>query len=137
MQEDVPHLWSPVVSRLAEMYLNKAEAYAKMGNTTMALENVNIIRTRAGIPTYGSEADFPAGKMLLDVVLDERRLELAYEGHRKNDVFRNDRTMDRRYPGTHLNGNNPYFEIPPTADRVVEYIPESQIIVQPSLVQNE
>lgn len=137
MQEDVPHLWSPVVSRLAEMYLNKAEAYAKMGNTTMALENVNVIRTRAGIPTYGSEADFPAGKMLLDVVLDERRLELAYEGHRKNDVFRNDRTMDRRYPGTHLNGNNPYFEIPPTADRVVEYIPESQIIVQPSLVQNE
>lgn len=137
LQEDVPQLWSPVVSRLGEMYLNKAEAYAKMGDEALALENINVIRERAGIPVYNSIADLPEGTSVLDVVLDERRLELAYEGHRKFDVFRNNRTMDRRYPGSHLNGSNPYFEILPTDDRIIEYIPESQIIVQPSLKQND
>lgn len=136
-QEDVPQLWSPVVSRLAEMYLNKAEAYAKIGNTDLALENINIIRERAGIPVYNSIADIPAGQTLLDVVLDERRLELAYEGHRKFDVFRNNRALDRRYPGTHLAGSNPYFQILPTDDRVIEYIPQQQIAAQPSLEQND
>ena len=137
LQEDVPHLWSPVVSRLAEMYLNKAEAYAKMGNAPEALASINVIRERAGIPTYPNEASLPEGQSVLDVVLDERRMELAYEGHRKFDVFRNDRTMDRRYPGTHLSGNNPYYEVPPNDDRVIEYIPESQIAAQPSLIQND
>lgn len=137
LQENVPHLWSPVVSRLGEIYLNKAEAYARLGNETEALNNVNTIRERAGIPLYGSSADFPEGKDLLDVVLDERRLELAYEGHRKFDVFRNNRVMDRRYPGTHLNGNNPFYEVLPTDNRVIEYIPESQINTQPSLIQND
>lgn len=137
LQEDVAHLWSPVISRLGELYLNKAEAYAKQGNDAMALENVNIIRNRAGIPAYNSAAEIPEGKTVLDAVLDERRLELAYEGHRKFDVFRNNLTMDRRYPGSHLNGNNPYYEVLPTDNRVIEYIPESQIIVQPSLEQND
>lgn len=136
-QEGVPHLWSPVVSRLAELYLIKAEAYAKQNNQAKALENVNIIRQRAGIPVYESAADFPEGQDLLDVVLDERRLEFAFEGHRKFDVFRNNNTMDRRYPGTHLTGSNPYYEILPTDDRVIEYIPERQINAQPSLIQND
>jgi len=136
-QEGVPHLWSPVVSRLAELYLIKAESYAKLNNESMALENVNIIRQRAGVPEYESAADFPQGKDLLDVVLDERRLELAFEGHRKFDVFRNGNTLDRRYPGTHLTGSNPYYEVQPTDDRVIEYIPESQINAQPSLIQND
>lgn len=136
LQEGVPHLWSPVVSRLGELYLNKAEAYAKMGDVEQALENINIIRERAGIPLYESPADFPQGSNILDVVLTERRLELAFEGHRKFDVFRNNRSMDRQYPGTHLVGNNPFEIIPPTSDRIIEYIPESQINVQPSLEQN-
>jgi len=101
------------------------------------MENVNVIRERAGVPTYESAADFPQGKDLLDVVLDERRLEFAFEGHRKFDVFRNNDTMDRRYPGTHLTGSNPYYEVLPTDDRVIEYIPESQINAQPSLIQND
>lgn len=136
LQENNLHLWSPTVSRLAEMYLIKAEAYAKMGMDQEALDNVNTIRERAGIPAY-SLGDIPTGKTVLDIVLEERRLELAYEGHRKFDVFRNGRTMDRRYPGTHLNGTNAFFEIPPTHPRIVEYIPEQQIILQPSLIQND
>lgn len=136
LQEEVPQLWSPVISRLAEMYLNRAEANAKLGKVQLASEDVNVIRERAGIPPYSDASEFPEGMDILDIVLQERRLEFAFEGHRKFDVFRNNRTMNRRYPGTHLNGNDPYFEIQPTDDRVILYIPESQIIVQPSLTQN-
>ncbi|MBB6460305.1 RagB/SusD family nutrient uptake outer membrane protein [Flammeovirga kamogawensis] len=136
MQEGEPHLWSPTVSRLGELYLNKAEAYAKKGDEANALKNVNIIRERAGIPTYSSAQDFPDGMQLLDVVLQERRLELVWEGHRKFDVFRNNKTMDRRYPGTHLSGSGAYEQIEPTHNRVIEFIPEDQILVQPNLIQN-
>lgn len=136
LQQNIPQLWSPVISRLAEMYLNRAEANAKLGNIQFALEDVNIIRTRAGILTYGSVADFPEELDILDVVLQERRLELAYEGHRKFDIFRNNKTLNRRYPGSHLNGSNPFYKVEPYSDRVILYIPENEIIVQPSLEQN-
>lgn len=137
LQDKVAQLWSPVVSRLAEMYLIKAEAYAKSGNVAATLENVNVIRDRAGIPAYTDASDFPEGYSLLDIALEERRLELAFEGQRKFDVFRNNRTMDRKYPGTHLTGANPRFEIAPTDKRVIEFIPENQIFAQPTLQQNE
>lgn len=133
LQEGVAQLWSPVVVRLAEIYLNRAEAYAKKGMTTSALADVNIIRTRAGIPSY---ATVPAGQTILDIVLQERRLELAFEAQRKYDVFRNKLEMNRQYPGSHLSGNNPFYTIPYTNNRIIEYIPEQQIQIQPNLIQN-
>ncbi|QKX05460.1 RagB/SusD family nutrient uptake outer membrane protein [Aquimarina sp. TRL1] len=136
LQENDIHMWSPMVSRLSEMYLNLAESQAKRGMDQLALDNINIIRERAGIPIY-SLTDIPTGKTVLDIVLEERRLELAYEGHRRYDVYRNGRTMDRKYPGTHLNGTNAFLEIPAIHPRVVEFIPEQQIILQPSLIQND
>ena len=135
LQEDDVHMWSPMVSRLAEMYLNKAESFAKRGANQAALDNINVLRVRAGVPQY-TLTNLPSGKTVLDVVLDERRLELAFEGHRRYDVYRNGYSMYRRYPGTHLNNSNPFFEIPSDHLRVVEYIPEQQIILQSSLVQN-
>jgi len=135
-QENDLHLWSPTVSRLAEMYLNKAEAQAKMGMDADAIENINVLRRRANVPEL-SVGSLPAGKSVLDVVLEERRLELAFEGHRKFDVYRNGRTMDRRYPGTHLSNANPFFEIEPTNNVIIEFIPEQQILIQPSLEQND
>lgn len=133
LQQGIPHLYSPIILRLAEMYLNRAEANAKMGKTAEALADVNVIRKRAGIPAY---TEVPAGSTLLLTVLKERRLELAFEAHAKFDVFRNNLTLNRRYPGTHLSGNNPFYEVPATSNRVVEYIPEDQIIAQPNLQQN-
>lgn len=136
-QEGQGHLWSPVISRLAEMYLIKAEVYAKAGEGQLALDEVNRIRTRAGIPSAGlyTLANL-GGKSVLDIVMEERQLELAYEGHRKMDVFRNKRDMDRNYPGTHLLGTTPKHLIEYTSNDAVEYIPESQILIQPELSQN-
>ncbi|RRT94632.1 RagB/SusD family nutrient uptake outer membrane protein [Empedobacter falsenii] len=137
-QEDQSHLWSPVISRLSEMYLIRAEANAKLGNTNAALTDVNVIRERAGIPTGGLWTTANLGGLsALDVVMQERQLELAWVGHRKFDVFRNGLTMERQYPGTHLSGNNPFYTIAPTANEIVEYIPEQQINLSKGvLVQN-
>lgn len=41
------HLHSPVISRLGEVYLNKAEALAKIGNYGGALSALNTIRERS------------------------------------------------------------------------------------------
>ena len=114
----------------------KAEGLAKQGSDQPALDEINVLRQRAGIPTY-TLSNLPSGKTVLDLVLEERRLELAFEGHRKFDVYRNGNTMDRKYPGTHLNNANPFLEIEATNNVVVEFIPEQQILIQPSLIQND
>lgn len=137
-QDDVETLSSPVVLRLAEMYLTRAEVSAKRGNTSAALEDVNIIRARAGLK---NKELFAADNMMgytnvLDIVLDERRLEFAFEAQRKFDVFRNKRTMVRDYPGTHLPSGQITQEIPYTSPRVIYYIPQSELTVNPNLVQN-
>ncbi|CAM1363227.1 RagB/SusD family nutrient uptake outer membrane protein [Tenacibaculum xiamenense] len=134
-QEQDLHLWSPTISRLAEMYLNKAEAFAKQGADQEALNNINILRNRAQIPAYDLNS-LPSNRTVLDLVLEERQIELAFEGHRKFDVYRNQRVMNRRYPGTHLINANPFFEILYSSNVIVEFIPEQQILLQPSLVQN-
>ncbi len=137
-QEGQPQLWSPIVARLGEMYLIRAEAYAKLGDDAKAIADVNVIRARAGVPDYGlyDASALPAGKTALDLVLEERQLELAWEGHRKFDVYRNKRDMDRRYPGTHLSGNSPISFIKWDDAFIVEFIPQSQMLSQPNLVQN-
>ncbi len=129
-QDGDPMLSSPVFIRWGEIILNRAEAYAKLGQDDKALADVNVIRTRAGIPAEGM---FAAGKMhgyasALDVVLDERRLELAFEGHRMFDVYRNKRDMNRCFPGAqpwevikYENGKYP--------DKVIYPIPESEYLV--------
>ncbi|MBQ2067660.1 MAG: RagB/SusD family nutrient uptake outer membrane protein [Paludibacteraceae bacterium] len=111
-QDGSPTLSSPVVLRWAEVILNRAEAYARTNKSDEALKDVNIIRTRAGIPSDGL---FASDKMhgyasAIDVVMDERRLELAFEGHRMFDVYRNKQSMNRQYPGLQLWKIVPYDE---------------------------
>ena len=101
-QDGDPMLSSPAVIRWAEVVLNAAEAYAHKGDVANALKYTNVIRERAGIPAW-TEALYKAEGYtdVVDVVLDERRLELCFEGHRAIDVFRNGKILDRRYAGVH------------------------------------
>ncbi len=138
LQEGQAHLWSPVLIRLAEVYLNRAEANFYLGDSDAAIADVNVIRTRAQIPTR-VRANLPTGVSVLDWVLEERRLEMAFEGHRKLDIFRKGQTLDRRYPGMHLTGafNTIYTTIEPNDNKIVEYIPQSELDAYPiELVQN-
>ncbi|HSI76673.1 MAG TPA: RagB/SusD family nutrient uptake outer membrane protein [Lunatimonas sp.] len=136
-QEGIANLSSPVFMRLAEIYLNRAEANAKSGNLQEALDDVNILRTRAGITGDGlySLEDLKGHDTVLDVVLEERRMELAFEGHRAGDLFRNNLPLVRAYPGFH-SADRFNQTIQPDHPRVVFLIPEREIIVNPSLNQN-
>lgn len=131
------NLSSPVYLRLAEMYLNRAEANAKLGNLQEAIDDVNIIRRRAGLSGAAlyTLADLKGHASVLDVVLEERRLELAFEAHRPFDLFRNNRPMVRAYPGFH-GSDNYNLTINPTDERIIFFIPEREMNVNPNLVQN-
>jgi tetratricopeptide (TPR) repeat protein len=141
LQEGIINLSSPVYLRLAEMYLIRAEANAKLGNHQLALDDVNIIRQRAGLSSvlHTTASIALAGKTSLDVVLEERWLELAFEGHRSYDLFRNGRSMVRNYPGTHalnVTPNNINQTITAADNRIVFFIPESERAKNPNLTQN-
>ncbi|CAG5018146.1 SusD-like protein P38 [Dyadobacter sp. CECT 9275] len=136
-QEGIANLSSPVYLRLAEMYLNRAEANAKLGNAQLAIDDVNLIRKRAnlsGAALY-TVSDLKGRGSILNVVLEERRLELAYEGHRPGDLFRNNLPLVRAYPGMH-GTDNFHFRVEPTDPRVVFYIPEREMNINPNLTQN-
>ncbi len=132
----VAMLHSPVYFRLAEMYLIKAEAYAKLGQDQLALDNVNIIRERAGLS--GDQLfrldNLQGYSSILDIVLDEKRMEFFLEGHRAQDVFRNKRTMDRSYMAWQ-GWSGPSY-IPYTSNRIIHFIHEEEMTRNPNLVQN-
>ena len=114
------HLHSPVITRLAEMYLNLAEAEAKRGNYPAALEALNIVRERS-LPGEGyTSLTAENAKSRID---KERQLELAYQAERSYDVFRNGESLTRRYPGPH----NAMEEVKSTDYRVVYFIPQDAI----------
>jgi hypothetical protein len=69
------------VFRLGEIYLNLAEATMELGgNSQVALDAVNTIRERAGMKTYTS--------IDMEKIRHERKIELAFEGHRFWDMRR-------------------------------------------------
>ncbi|MCB0497090.1 MAG: RagB/SusD family nutrient uptake outer membrane protein [Cyclobacteriaceae bacterium] len=137
-QDGLVNLSSPQYLRLSEMYLNRAEANAKLGNDQLALDDVNIIRTRAGLTgaelyTLGNLG----GRSVLDIVLEERRLEMAYEGQRSFDQFRNKRDMNRSYPGIHLASGETTQIIPYDDPANIFYIPPGELTYNPLCTQND
>lgn len=126
-------LHSPIISRLDEMYLNRAEAYVKLGNLENARIDVNEIRKRA----INNEAAYDASTFsanAAELVDKERQLELAYQAERSYDVFRNGGTLTRQYPGPH-----PIDDVLATDYRVTYYIPQTAINSYPNgstLTQN-
>ena len=142
-QEQSKHLWSPIISRLAEMYLIRAEAnYEKGGSVQATLDDINILRERAGIPEWTMEniatAESGNPKDVHKIIEEERMLELAWEGHRRFDVFRWRHTMDRRSPGGHtIAQGDKFYEIPYNSPSVCEFIPQLQYDAYPyKLEQN-
>jgi starch-binding outer membrane protein, SusD/RagB family len=138
-QNDVVTLSSPVILRLAEVYLNRAEALAKLGRGDEALADVNVLRTRAGLTGEGlfSADNMHGYSSVLDAVLDERRIELFTEGHRAFDVYRNNLTMNRSYPGVHLAEGETTQLIEPTNPRIIYFIPQDEMLANPDMYQNK
>lgn len=70
--------------RYAEVLLNHAEALNELGRGEEALVSLNKVRVRAGMPKI-TVADKEA---LREIIREERKIELAFEGHRYWDLRR-------------------------------------------------
>lgn len=73
------------VFRLAEMHLIRAEANARIGNLSNVPTDLNILRTRAGLPPVSVQTQ----EAMLEAVFQERQVEFFTEfGHRFFDLKR-------------------------------------------------
>ena len=70
--------------RYAETLLIHAEAAARINRSADALSSLNIVRQRAGLPALNNIG----GDQLLNAILNERAVELSFEGHRIHDLKR-------------------------------------------------
>jgi hypothetical protein len=131
-----------VVYRLADVLLMKAEALSQLSRFNESLEIINDMRDRAGVPGL-SLPDSPAAYE--DAILEERALELAFEGKRWFDLMRMGRRNDysRKSKLIEIIVSN----VPSTQKRILAtkltnplgwYMPiaESEIERNPNLIQN-
>ena len=122
-----PYLDNIMAFRISEVLLNRAEAYARTGNLPLAKADLDVIRTRAGLTAYtlGSQGD------LIAEILLQRRLELAFEGHRWFDLIRLKQDIPK-VPG----GLASFSVLEYTDRRILTPIPSAQIDVNAKLKQN-
>ena len=125
-QDGDPNLCSPVMIRWAEIILNRAEAEAKLGKDAAAIADVNVLRKRAGIHEWANLAECQTHEYqtALDVVLDERRMELCFEAQRPFDLIRNKRNISHKFAGV-----QPWQEYAYDCDEFLFAIPADEILV--------
>ncbi len=105
------------ILRLPDMHLIAAEAEGRLnGPTSLAFEQINAVRSRAGIPTLGLPMDKDA---FVAAVLQERGWEFFAEGDRWYDLTRTNtfmeaipKAVDVVYPERNPQPKHRYFPIP-------------------------
>ncbi|GAA3773019.1 RagB/SusD family nutrient uptake outer membrane protein [Flavobacterium ginsengiterrae] len=111
----------PIMLRLSEQYLIRAEARAQQGDIIGSKEDLDQIRQRAGL----SKTTAVTKQEILDAILEERKLELFSEyGHRFFDLKRTG-NLDQK-----LSGIKPGWN---TADRLFP-IPQNEININSNLL---
>ncbi|HSL86275.1 MAG TPA: RagB/SusD family nutrient uptake outer membrane protein [Bacteroidales bacterium] len=85
-----PRVDPAYVIRIAEMYLIRAEARARLNKITDGLDDLDAVRTRAGLEDSAAATQTE----LLLAIEQERRLEFALEPHRWFDLVRTERIDD-------------------------------------------
>ena len=107
-----------VVFRYADVLLMLAEA---LGETSESYDLINEVRERAGLDAI--DATTPG--TFSDKLLNERRLELAFENHRWPDLKRFDSDSKIQEAEPFITGTREFF-----------YIPQREIDINPNFVQN-
>ncbi|MBD0287981.1 MAG: RagB/SusD family nutrient uptake outer membrane protein, partial [Flavisolibacter sp.] len=121
------------VFRTSEMYLIRAEAYAQTNNTVAANEALSALKT-ARITGY---VRVPLTRqLLLDEIQNERRRELAAEGHRWFDLKRTTRIVNR--PTANIGNKNAQVKtsLPANSPKWAWPIPETETRANPNVSQN-
>lgn len=111
------------VYRLTELYFIRAEAALHLGNTAQALSDINKIRTRSGIPELTT--------INIDMLLEEKRREFAFENKYFFDLMRNHKNIIRNIGCISTNCNPTYPN-----NKFVMPIPQQTIEVNSYMQQN-
>ena len=126
------------VYRYAEVLLMLAETLNEQGQTPEALEFLNIVRRRAGLEGLNASSQTD----LRQAILQERRIELAFENKRWIDLVRTGSAVEvMNAYGSKLKSNPAYYYLSPSTYNVNEDdllfpIPFLEIQINPDLVQN-
>jgi starch-binding outer membrane protein, SusD/RagB family len=122
--------------RVAEMMLNRAEALVELnGIDEEAIGLVNDIRSRVGLTTPWTTADFASATDLLEAIYTERRKELAFEGHRRMDLLRTGKPLRTEAPSSVAIANAGVGVVAGDPEAIWP-IPQSQLNINPLLEPN-
>jgi len=130
---------SIIKMRLAEIYLMHAEADVNLNKLSEAASYVNKVRERAKLADLPSSAS-ASKESMLNAVLKERRLELAFEGFRWFDLIRNDRAVE--CVNNFGNKTSEYYDSEKAyvkninENGLLMAVPQTQLENNPNLTQN-
>ena len=121
--------------RYADMVLLKAEALNGLGSINEAAAEVNRVRNRVNLADLPASATASQAAMR-QAILDERRLELAFEGERWNDLVRNNAIIStmNSLREIDLRTSDP-VEYNMTEDKIYVPIPQTEMDLNPNLEQ--
>ena len=118
---------TPVI-RLSEMYLIKAEAMAELGMDSEAQTAVNMILLRSN-PLAAVYTE--TGEALKDIIQDERRKELMFEGHRLFDLTRKKKSF------TKYSSDGAIIDVNYPSNKTILPIPQSEIDANYNITEND
>lgn len=127
--------WAPLI-RYPEVLLTAAEAAVRVSGAVdgTSLAELNQVRNRAIVSAAPYKlSDFATATDFINAVLLERRIELAFEGHRIGDILRNKQgvTGKQNFPDF-----SPFADQPYGSEKLVFPIPSTDLKLNPNLVQN-
>ncbi|MBR2379136.1 MAG: RagB/SusD family nutrient uptake outer membrane protein, partial [Bacteroidaceae bacterium] len=110
--------------RISEMYLLRAEANYRLGDNSAATNDVNMVASNRNAKEYAS--------VTIDDIFNERRRELAFEGH----IFHDYKRLQRDLVRTDVIPGQENVNVPADSKYWCMPIAESEFDVNPNLVQN-
>lgn len=113
-----------ILLRLADILLLAAEANTELNDLSAAKAQLNQVRRRVGLPEVTTNDQ----NSLRQAIQEERRLELAFEGHRWFDLKRTGKAVET------MNALNRGYDV--TEEKLLLPIPQSELDRNPRLEQN-
>lgn len=124
--------YHPVVLRVSEMYLIRAEAECETGELEKAAADIRALESRAlGVPASAIELDCSSREKTEALIEMERIKELCFEGHRFWDLGRRHKAMERTPDVSAELMSLPYPDY-----RWVLPIPQVELEANPSMINN-